>query len=143
MGHPYYDMVDNSTDFEHKILRVIKLICDRIVRVGIEIQADERLKEQTKKRKFLVVKVPAPKEFPTHQDFDVEHHYLLSADETVQCRIRKRGQNGQYNILRNLYVIRLGPKPAWSMDIPPPSKRPFMFLICLQVSLLTITRKEE
>ena len=98
MGHPYYDMVDNSTDFEHKILRVIKLICDRIVRLGIEIQADERLKDQTKKRKFLVVKVPGPEAFPTHQDFDVEHHYLLSTDEKVQCRIRKRGQNGNISI---------------------------------------------
>ena len=95
VGHPYFDLVDNSTDFEKKILRVIKLICQRIDRVGVEIHVDERLKEQTKKRKFLVVKVPAPEAFPTHQDFYVEHHYLLSVDESIQCRIRKRGQNGE------------------------------------------------
>ena len=92
MGHPYFDMVDNSTDFEKKILRVIRLISQRIDRVGVEIS--DRLKAQSKKRKFLVVKVPTPEAFPTYQDFDVEHHYLLSTDEKVQCRIRKRGQHG-------------------------------------------------
>ena len=92
MGHPYYDVVDNSTDFDQKILRVIKLVCKRVNRVGVEI--DERLKAQSKKRKFLVVKVPPVEVFPTCQDFEVEHHYLLTNSQQVQCRIRKRGQNG-------------------------------------------------
>ena len=93
VGHPYFDVVDNSTDFENKILRVIKLVCKRINRVGAEI--DERLKAQSKKRKFLVIKVPSIERFPSYQDFEVEHHYLLSNNEHTQCRIRKRGQKGK------------------------------------------------
>ena len=92
MGHPYFDVVDNSTDFESKILRVIKLVCKRINRVGVEI--DERLQAQSKKRKFLVVNVPSIERFPSYQDFEVEHHYLLSHTKHAQCRIRKRGQKG-------------------------------------------------
>ena len=92
MGHPYFDVVDNSTDFESKILRVIKLVCKRINRVGVEI--DERLQAQSKKRKFLVVNMPSIERFPSYQDFEVEHHYLLSHNKQAQCRIRKRGQKG-------------------------------------------------
>ena len=93
VGHPYFDIVDNSTDFEAKILRVIALVCKRINRAGVEIE--ERLKAQSKKRKFLVVKVPSVEQFPTCQDFDVEHHYLVSSSEDTQVRIRKRGQKGE------------------------------------------------
>ena len=93
MGHPYFDVVDNATDFESKILRVIKVVCKRINRVGVEI--DERLKAQSKKRKFLVVSVPSIELFPTSQDFEVEHHYLMTSNEHVQVRIRKRGQKGE------------------------------------------------
>lgn len=57
MGHPYYDTVDNSTDFENKILRVISLICKRIGKqLGVDI--DERLQAESRKRKFLVRSLP-------------------------------------------------------------------------------------
>ena len=93
MGHPYFDIVDNSTDFESKILWVIELVCRRINRVGIE--TINRLKSLSRKRKFLVVKVPAIEVFPKYQDFEVEYHYLLSESEHTQCRIRRRGQKGK------------------------------------------------
>ena len=57
VGHPYFDVVDNSTGFEGKIRRVIALICKRIGRqVGADI--DDRLKAQSKKRRFLVRSLP-------------------------------------------------------------------------------------
>ena len=57
VGHPYYDVVDNRTDFERKIRRVIELICKRIGRqVGADI--DDRLKAQSKKRRFLIRSLP-------------------------------------------------------------------------------------
>lgn len=96
-------MVDNSTDFEMKVRRVIELICKRMNTVGIEI--DERLKAQSKKRKFLVVKAPDVEVFPKFQDFEVEHHYLLPGSEDTQCRIRKRGQKGNCKVVRFPYSI--------------------------------------
>ena len=32
--------------------------------------------------------------FPPVQDFDVQHDYIVSRDDNVQSRIRKRGQGG-------------------------------------------------
>ena len=57
VGHPYYDVIDNSTDFESKIRRVIEIVCKRI---GKQLGAgiDDRLKAQSKKRKFLVKSLP-------------------------------------------------------------------------------------
>lgn len=92
VGHPYYYTVDNSTDFEKKILRVIALICKYIGKqLGVDI--NERLQAKSKKRKFLVRYLPDIKEFPKVQDFDVQHDYLLSSNPQTQTRIRKRGQN--------------------------------------------------
>ncbi len=57
VGHPYFDIVDNSTDFENKIRRVIEAVCRRLGdRVGVDI--DERLQAQSRKRKFLIRTVP-------------------------------------------------------------------------------------
>ena len=57
MGHPYVDIVDNSTDFENKIRRVIEAVCKRLGnRLGVDI--DDRLQAQSRKRLFLVKCVP-------------------------------------------------------------------------------------
>lgn len=59
MGHPYYDVIDNSTGFESKIRRVIEVVCKRMgKRLGVDI--DDRLKAQSKKRKFLLKSLPDP-----------------------------------------------------------------------------------
>ena len=58
MGHPYCDVIDNSTDFENKLKRVIAVICKRLgKRVGGDV--DERLKAESRKRKFLIKSVPS------------------------------------------------------------------------------------
>lgn len=95
VGHPYCDVIDNSTDFESKIRRVIEAVCKRLGgRLGVDI--DDRLQAQSGKRKFLVKALPDIKAFPRVQDFDVQHDYLLSSCTQTQTRIRRRGQGGQY-----------------------------------------------
>ena len=39
------------------------------------------------------------KKFPPHQDFDVQHDYLMASDGEPQVRIRKRGQNGTFSVM--------------------------------------------
>ena len=57
VGHPYCDIIDNTTDFENKICRVIEVVCRRLgKRLGVDI--DDRLQAQSKKRKYLVTTVP-------------------------------------------------------------------------------------
>ena len=58
MGHPYYDIIDNSTDFENKVRRVIEAICKRLGK-WLGVAVDDRLKAQSKKRKFLIGSLPA------------------------------------------------------------------------------------
>ncbi|KAI6647975.1 hypothetical protein LOD99_8303 [Oopsacas minuta] len=91
VGHPYVEVIDNSTDFDGKIRRVKEAICARI---GIDV--GDRLHIESKKRKFLIQSQIPDEEFPTFQDFDVRHDYLDSPDKNSQIRIRKRGQNGKY-----------------------------------------------
>lgn len=48
LGHPYFDLIDNSTDFENKIIRLISTICKRM-----ELDTFDRLNVTAKKYKFL------------------------------------------------------------------------------------------
>lgn len=89
VGHPYFDVIDNSTDFEEKIMRMITAVCNRL---GID--TGDRLQTNAKKRKFLVAKVPSEESFPPFQDFIVVHDYLATPSRKMQARLRKRGQNG-------------------------------------------------
>ena len=51
-------MVDNSTDFEQKINRVIERVCKGMRKRGAELEVEDRLKAQSKKRKFLIKSLP-------------------------------------------------------------------------------------
>ncbi|KAL3268601.1 hypothetical protein HHI36_007708 [Cryptolaemus montrouzieri] len=97
IGHPYFDVVDNSTDFEGKIRRMIGAVCQKI---GLD--TGDRLLKNSRKRKFLV-NVPLPKssEFPPYQDFEVIHNYLSSKPPN-QVRLRKRGQKGHYSYIHTV-----------------------------------------
>lgn len=53
VGHPYYDVIDNSTDFEQKLSRMITSVCNRL---GID--ARDRLGPNSRKRKYLIRKNP-------------------------------------------------------------------------------------
>lgn len=90
VGHPYYDVIDNSSFFDDKVMRMIAAVCNRL---GID--TGDRLSENSKKRKFLITSIDWSK-FPAHQKFKVVHDYLVTPSRKMQARIRKRGQNGQW-----------------------------------------------
>ncbi|KAI1285686.1 hypothetical protein HDE_11596 [Halotydeus destructor] len=93
VGHPYVDIIDNSTDFNGKLTRVIDCICKRI---GID--TGDRLSANSQKYKFLVNSSKLSDElFPPFQDFIVTHNYLVTSNTMMQARIRKRGQNGNWS----------------------------------------------
>ncbi|KAL5017121.1 hypothetical protein ScPMuIL_006710 [Solemya velum] len=91
VGHPYYDVVDNSSEFDSKLMRMISCICNRL---GID--AGDRLQKNSKKRKFLITKVPPLEVFPQSRDFTVVHDYLATPSRKMQARLRKRGRNNHW-----------------------------------------------
>uniref|UniRef100_A0A2M4A876 NadR/Ttd14 AAA domain-containing protein n=1 Tax=Anopheles triannulatus TaxID=58253 RepID=A0A2M4A876_9DIPT len=98
IGHPYFDVIDNSTDFENKVNRMIECVCQKL---GIDI--GDRLSITSRKVKFLVSgPMPPDSAFPAFQDFDVTHHYLQCAGPRVQARLRKRGQNGRWSYIHTI-----------------------------------------
>lgn len=102
VGHPYFDVIDNSQDFESKICRMIECVCQKL---GIDI--GDRLRSSSRKVKFLVkAPLPADNEFPPFQDFDVVHNYLQSNNPKMQARLRKRGQKGKRKVFT--FLLRLG-----------------------------------
>ena len=81
-GHPYLRVIDNSTDFEGKIRRLIKEISYFMGElVAFEIE-----------RKFLIEypDVAWLESLPNCERVDIEQYYLRS-DEHRELRIRKRG----------------------------------------------------
>lgn len=97
VGHPYFDVIDNSTNFESKMNRMIEAVCQKI---GIDI--GDRLQSTSRKLKFLVASLPPESEFPPFQDFDVVHHYLQSSGPKVQARLRKRGQKNHWSYIHTI-----------------------------------------
>ncbi|BFZ18641.1 hypothetical protein BsWGS_21680 [Bradybaena similaris] len=91
VGHPYYDVIDNSTDFETKISRMIAAVCQRV-----DVDTGDRLAPNSIKRKFLVSKVASDEAFPHYQEFHVVHDYLVTPSRKMQARLRKRGQAGKW-----------------------------------------------
>ena len=89
MGHPYYEIIDNSTDFEVKMRRLIKAVADKL---SIS-HAEEIIKAV--KLKFLVTE-PLPEVWPVKfRDFEVDHDYLPCFENGPQARIRRRGRHGK------------------------------------------------
>lgn len=48
VGHPYFDVIDNSTEFETKMNRMIECVCQKL---GID--TGDRLLRTSRKLKFL------------------------------------------------------------------------------------------
>jgi predicted ATPase len=89
--HPYVDIIDNRSDFDKKINKLIDLV---VRRIGINI--GDRFKANSRKVKFVVSSLPKDEEFPVKfTDFQVVHHYLHSAERGFQTRLRKRVKNGR------------------------------------------------
>ncbi|XP_033353439.1 TRPL translocation defect protein 14 isoform X5 [Bombus vosnesenskii] len=98
VGHPYFDVIDNSQDFETKLCRMIECVCQKL---GID--TGDRLRASSRKVKFLVKgPLPADSGFPPFQDFDVVHNYLQSNNPKMQARLRKRGQKGHWSYIHTI-----------------------------------------
>ena len=93
VGHPYYEQIDNSTDFEIKMRKLTKAVTDKL---GIP-HAEEWLDDKSVKLKFLVAGNTVPENFPvSFRDFTVHHDYLPCFEGGPQARIRRRGRHGKW-----------------------------------------------
>lgn len=92
IGHPYFDVIDNSTNFDTKIRRMISAVCQRM---GLD--TGDRLETNARKLKFLVRSLPSDDKFPPFEDFDVIHDYLQTNSRKTQARLRKRGQKDRWS----------------------------------------------
>merc|ERR1712200_202491 len=89
--HPYVDIIDNRSDFDSKINRLVDLV---VKRIGINV--GDRFKANSRKVKFVVSGLCPDSDFPVKfTDFQVVHHYLHSAQKEFQTRLRKRVRNGR------------------------------------------------
>lgn len=96
VGHPYYELIDNSTDFETKMRRLCRAVTTRL-----QIpHAEELLHSDSKKKKFLVecesLEPSAERPWPRFRDFQVHHDYLPCFPNGPQARIRRRGRHGKW-----------------------------------------------
>ena len=87
-GHPHLRIIDNSTGFEEKMLRLIKEITSFLGEpTPMEIE-----------RKYLIAR-PDPRkleQMPNCERVDIVQTYLKSGDPAEERRIRQRGSNGSY-----------------------------------------------
>lgn len=85
-GHPHVRVIDNSTDFESKMKRLLASIC-RVIGIPVPLEIE---------RKYLVRRVDMSR-FPVpFQAIDIEQVYLCDDGSGEQRRIRKRGQYGTF-----------------------------------------------
>lgn len=94
VGHPHLWIIDNSTNFELKLKRVLKAICRTLgIPVPIEIE-----------RRFLVKSLPDFSDTAFNhikiQKIFIEQIYLKSQNENEELRIRKRSQWDSSNYYR-------------------------------------------
>ncbi|KAK4292007.1 hypothetical protein Pmani_035198 [Petrolisthes manimaculis] len=123
VGHPYFDVIDNSTDFDAKMCRMMSVVCQKL---GID--TGDRLSSNARKVKYLV-KGPLPTDtvFPNFQDFNVEHVYLRTNSTKMQARLRKRGKNGHHSYT---HTIRKPEKLGQIVEVKTPiSQRDFTNMI--------------
>jgi len=93
IGHPYFDVIDNSTEFDTKLRRMISAVCQRM---GLD--TGDRLETNARKVKYLVSgELPLDPAFPPFEDFDVIHDYLQTNSRKTQARLRKRGQKDRWS----------------------------------------------
>lgn len=87
-GHPHFRVIDNSTGFEEKMLRLIREITSFLGEPApMEIE-----------RKYLISRpnLHALEQMPNCERVDIVQTYLKSSDPSEERRIRQRGSNGSY-----------------------------------------------
>ena len=87
-GHPHFRIIDNSSGFEEKMLRLIREITSFLGEPApMEIE-----------RKFLIARpdLQALEKLPNCERVDIVQTYLRSGDPSEELRIRQRGSDGNY-----------------------------------------------
>jgi len=87
-GHPHFRVIDNSTGFEEKMLRLIREITAFLGEPApMEIE-----------RKFLIKRpsLHTLETLPNCERVDIIQTYLKTDKDTEELRIRQRGANGHY-----------------------------------------------
>ena len=87
-GHPHFRVIDNSTGFEEKMLRLIREITIFLGEpTPMEIE-----------RKFLIERpgFRLLEALPNCERVDIIQTYLKTDEDTEELRIRQRGANGHY-----------------------------------------------
>ena len=86
-GHPHFRIIDNSTDFEEKLERLLK-------EITVALGEPEPLEIE---RKFLIYfpNIKELEEMPNCTKVDITQTYLKS-DDDVERRVRARGIDGDY-----------------------------------------------
>jgi len=92
VGHPYYELIDNSTEFEAKMRRLTKAVTTKLSISG----AEDWLRQDSRKLKFLVTGCLDLNLFPSYRDFQVHHDYLPCHVGGPQARIRRRGRGEKW-----------------------------------------------
>ena len=85
VGHPHLRVVDNSTDFDHKVRRVVEEVC-RLLGEPEPVETE---------RKFLVESAPLERMPVRCEVVEIEQTYLTS-QEGEQARVRRRGMHGSF-----------------------------------------------
>lgn len=135
MGHHSMEIIDNSTNFENKLNRVVSSV---LARLGL---VDKRAGKHLTKKKFLLsdskfedIKFPIP-----YRDFYVEHRYLVSTDEAIQQRIRKRGvENSSFlYTLTTRHLLEDGAKIETRRILTDREYDVYVYILCYNLSLGT------
>ena len=87
-GHPHFRIIDNTTAFEEKMLRLIKEITAFLGEpTPMEIE-----------RKYLIARpnLHLLEQLPNCERVDIVQTYLKGSDPGEEVRIRQRGSNGNY-----------------------------------------------
>ncbi|ESO12641.1 hypothetical protein HELRODRAFT_62277, partial [Helobdella robusta] len=95
LGHPYYYIIDNSTNFEKKMLRTLAAVC---LRVGVPF-SDGNLND-VKKQKFLVDSLGNM--LVNYQEFICVYNILTTGKPHVHARVKKQGQNGYWTFIHSV-----------------------------------------
>ncbi len=88
IGHPHFRVIDNSTDFEGKMSRLMSEIYSFL---GLPIPIEME-------RKYLI-KMPNINDILSKYNAvksDIVQVYLISQNDNEEVRIRQRGENGSY-----------------------------------------------
>lgn len=85
LGHPYFTIIDNSTDFEGKIKRALAAMAKML---GLPVPSPSRVK--------YIVRHVNMNDLPVHQSLEIEQMYLRSREASEEIRIRRRGQDGTH-----------------------------------------------